>query len=303
MDWSALSFDWTRVRGFLVTVEEGSLSAAARALGLTQPTLGRQVAALEEELGVALFERSGRGLTLTPAGLDLVEHARAMGAAAGRLSLAASGRSQAIEGEISITASEFYAAHLLPPILKRLRQIAPGIEVEIVGENRIVDLLRREADIAIRNTRPSQPDLIAKSLGADSGALAASTEYLDKIGRPRTKADLAGATFIGFSPPGEMAGMLAEMGYPVTTKSFALHSANHLVQWEMVRAGLGIGIGPRHAIRADPLLEEVLPAAPPITFPVWLTTHRELHTSRRVRLVYDLIAEALPPLLTRPDPD
>lgn len=300
MDWRSVTYDWNRVRAFLVTVEEGSLSAAARALGLAQPTLGRQVTALEEELGVALFERAGRGLVLTPAGLALVDHARAMGAAATKLSLAASGRTQAIEGRISITASEFYAAHLLPGILIRMRAEAPGIEVEIVGSNQMVDLIRREADIAIRNARPAQADLVARKIGDDTGALCAAKTYLDRIGRPQGKAGLAAADFIGFTPPGRIAEMLAGLGYPVTERSFVLHSANHLVQWEMIRAGLGIGIAPLRAIRADPALEEVLPGETPIPFPVWLTTHRDLHTSRRVRLVFDMMAEELPKLLTPP---
>lgn len=301
MDWHSVTFDWNRVRAFLVTVEEGSLSAAARALGQAQPTLGRQVTALEQELGVALFERAGRGLMLTPAGLALVEHARAMAEAALKLSLTASGRTQAIEGKISITASEFYAAHLLPPILLRLREMAPGIEVEIVGSNQMVDLIRREADIAIRNARPAQGDLVARKLGEDSGTLAAATTYLDRIGRPKTRADLATADFIGFSPREELAEMLASIGYPVTLRNFVLHSANHLVQWEMMRAGLGIGVAPLRAIRDDPLLEVVLPEDAPIAFPVWLTTHRDLHTSRRVRLVFDLLAEEVPRLLAPPD--
>src|SRR5258707_11605252 len=144
MDWRSLNFDWNRARAFLVTAEEGSLSAAARALGMAQPTLGRQVDALEEELGVVLFERVGRGLTLTPGGVDLLEHVRAMGDAANRMSLAAAGQSQEIEGTISIAASEVYAAMLLPPILLRLRREHPGIQIEIVASTRASDLRRRE---------------------------------------------------------------------------------------------------------------------------------------------------------------
>src|SRR5512137_529250 len=114
---SSPSFDWTLARAFLATAEAGSLSAAARLAGQTQPTLGRQVAALERALGIALFERVGRGLALTPSGREVLEHVRAMGEAAGRVALVASGRSQAVAGPIRITASEVYAAHLLPSIL------------------------------------------------------------------------------------------------------------------------------------------------------------------------------------------
>ncbi|WP_210183492.1 LysR family transcriptional regulator, partial [Hoeflea olei] len=132
MDWTSISFDWNRARTFLAVAEQGSLSAAARALGLAQTTLGRQVAAFEAELGVALFVRAGRGLALTPAGLDLMDHVRAMGAAASRITLAASGRTQAIEGTVSIGASEVDAAYRLPRIVSRLRKEAPGLEIEIV---------------------------------------------------------------------------------------------------------------------------------------------------------------------------
>ena len=148
MDWRAVKFDWNKARAFLVTAEEGSLSAAARALGMAQPTLGRQVDGLEQELGVVLFERVGRGLTLTPSGMELLEHVRKMGEAAGRVSLAALGQNQALESSISISASETYAAVLLPPIIAKLRIEEPGIHVEIVVSNRASDLLRREADIA-----------------------------------------------------------------------------------------------------------------------------------------------------------
>ncbi len=132
MDWRAIKFDWNRARAFLVTAEEGSLAAAARALDMTQPTLGRQVAALERELGVDLFTRRGRGLELTPNGTKLVEHVRAMGDAANRFSLSATGKSDAIEGNICITTTELLATFILPPIIRKLRQSEPGIEIEII---------------------------------------------------------------------------------------------------------------------------------------------------------------------------
>lgn len=164
MDWKSVKFDWNRARAFLVTAEEGSLSAAARALGMAQPTLGRQVNALEEELGIVLFDRTGQGLTLTPGGLELLDHVRAMGNAANAVSLSAAGQSQAIDGTICIAASEIYAAILLPPIIAKLRVAEPGIDIEIIVSNSASDLRRREADIAIRNFRPTEPDLIAKKI-------------------------------------------------------------------------------------------------------------------------------------------
>jgi len=198
MNWQAVSFDWNQARAFLATAEEGSLSAAARALGQTQPTLGRQVAALEDHLGVTLFERVGRSLSLTQSGLELLDHFRAMGDAASRVSLTASGQSQTIEGHVSITASDVMSAYFLPPILKQLRDVAPGIDVEVIASNDFRDLLRREADIAIRHVRPEQPDLIARLVTEASAQLYASSEYLDRYGRPETASDLSDAVFIGF---------------------------------------------------------------------------------------------------------
>jgi len=171
-----VKFDWNKARAFLVTAEEGSLSAAARALGMAQTTLGRQVDGLERELGIVLFERVGRGLTLTPSGIELLEHVREMGAAAGKVSLSALGQSQAIEGRICISASETYATVLLPAIIAKLRLQEPGIEVEIVVANHASDLRRREADIAIRNFRPTEPDLIAKKIGDAHAVLYATPD-------------------------------------------------------------------------------------------------------------------------------
>ncbi len=293
MDWKSVKFDWNRARAFLVTAEEGSLSAAARALGLTQPTLGRQVAGLENELGVALFERGGHGLTLTPGGLELLEHARAMGAAAGRVSLAAGGQSHSIEGSISITASEIYSAHLLPPAIARLRRVAPGIRVEIVASNATVDLHRREADIAIRSFRPTQPDLIARLIGEDRARLYATPEYLALIGNPVTPADLSRAEIIGFDDTDVMVNGLNNLGLSLTRANFPVQTTNHLVQWEMIRQGIGIGVVPEWLGDNDPRLRRALPDLTPLEFPIWLTTHRELNTSRRVRLVFDLLAETL----------
>ncbi|WP_212523469.1 LysR family transcriptional regulator [Actibacterium sp. MT2.3-13A] len=293
MDWRAVTFDWNRARAFLVTAEEGSLSAAARALGLAQPTLGRQVAALEEELGVALFERAGRGLTLTPTGLELLEHVRRMGEAAGRVSLAATGHSQQIEGSVTISAGEAYAAFLLPPILSRLRLSHPGIRVEIVASNTVSDLRRREADIAIRNARPADPELIARRMGDDAARLYAAPAYLDRLGPLRGPGDLARADFIGFDEGGALREALNALGLGLARDNFTVLSGSHLVQWECVRRGLGIGVMPAAIGDADPLVRRVLPDLPPIPFPVWLTAHRELHSSRRIRLVFDLLAEAL----------
>ena len=296
MDWRAVTFDWNRARAFLVTAEEGSLSAAARALGMTQPTLGRQVAALEEELGVTLFERVGRGLQLTGAGTRLLDHVRAMGEAAGALSLAASGQAQAVEGHVAVTASEIYAQWLLPPVIRRLRQEAPGITLEIVATNAIRDLKRREADIAIRNARHDQPDLIARSLGEDQAAFYATPDCLAAQPPIATLADIAGAQLVGFDENANFITALNARGMAVTEANFPVRASSHPVHWELARAGLAIGVVPCALGDADPTMRRVLPE-PFVSYPVWLVAHRELRTAPRVRLVWDLLADMLPPLL------
>ncbi len=293
MEWQSISFDWNQVRAFLVTAEEGSFSAASRALGLTQPTLGRQVSALEDRLGVILFERLGRSLSLTPSGLELLDHVRAMGDAASRLSLTASGQSQRIEGRVCITATDVMSMYLLPDALKRLREVAPGIEVEVVASNDVRDLRRREADIAIRHGRPEQPDLIAKLLRETSVHLYASSDYLDQHGRPTSPSDLSEAVFIGFDQSDRLLTRLNEIGLTLTKNNFKLITESGAVAWELVKQGLGIGLMVKEVGDRTAGVECVLPDLDPITVPIWLVTHRELHTSRRIRLVFDLLAASL----------
>lgn len=297
MDWRKITFDWNRARAFLVTAEEGSLSAAARALGMTQPTLGRQVAALEDELGVTLFERVGRGLTLTPSGLALVDHVRAMGEAANAVSRAALGQEQSIDGHVAITASEIYAAHLLPPVLARLRDLAPGITVEVVASNTLRDLGRREADIALRNAQPAQDALIARKLCDDHGALFATRDCLARHAPINDAQDLARLPFLGIENVEALITGLQGFGVPVTADSFAVLTGSHLVHWEMAKAGLGVGVVPVWLGDAEPAVTRACPATAPIPYPVWLVAHREVRTSRRVRLVYDLLAETIPGLI------
>ncbi|MCA9636433.1 MAG: LysR family transcriptional regulator [Myxococcales bacterium] len=301
MDWRSVRFDWNRARAFLVTAEEGSLSAAARALGMSQPTLGRQVDALEEELEVLLFERVGKRLVLTEAGLGLLEHARAMGEAASRVSLAASGHSQALEGEVTITVGEIFGARVLPPIIARLRADEPGIRIEIVATNETSDLRRREADIAIRNVRPQHPDLIARKIRDMAGNLYAASVYLDRIGRPTTPAGFSDADFVGFDlDGGPMIAALGHVGFSLQSRNFTSACQNQLVQWELVRAGLGIGVNSELIGDAEPGVERILPAMPSIPFPLWLVSHRELHTSRRVRFVFERLAAELAALFDHP---
>jgi DNA-binding transcriptional LysR family regulator len=295
MDWSWVVFDWNRARAFLVTAEEGSFSAAARALGQAQPTLGRQISALERELGVTLFQRVGKALVLTSSGLELVEHVRAMSDAASRIALAAAGKSQAVDGTVAIAASEVISAYVLPPIVLELRSRHPGIELEIVASNSSSDLRRREADIALRNFRPTDPELVAKKIRDSRAWLYATPDYLQRIGNPKTVDELsARAEVIAFDRTATFANALNALGFSLSEKNFPLRTESHLVQWELAKCGAGMCIMMEEVGDAEPRVRRVLPeTAPHFSFPTWLTSHKELATSRRIRVVYDFIADAL----------
>lgn len=293
MNWRSVNFDWNRARAFLVTVEEGSLSAAARALCLTQPTIGRQISRLEEELEIALFERVGHSLVLTPAGASLMDHVRGMGEAASRLSLTASGRSDAIEGSVRVTASEAVSVFVLPPIIARLRKDYPGISIEIVGTNELRNLRKREADIAIRNAEPTDPELIARRLPSGLANLYASEDYLLREGPFDSPDDLRRAQFIGFDENEPLLDGLNRMGLVLTSRNFPLVSNMQLVQWELVKAGAGIGVMIASVGDVAPGIARAAPWFAPIGYEVWLVAHREIRSSPRIRLVMDRLAEEL----------
>lgn len=293
MEWKRSAFDWNQARAFLVTAEEGSLSAAARALGLTQPTLSRQVAGLEEALGVPLFERTSRALLLTQSGLELLAHFRMMGDAANNISLTATGQSQAVTGHVLISATDLMATHFLPPVLKTLRTTAPDLQIEIIATNEVSDLRRREADIAIRHGRPKDETLFAKRLRDTKAHLFASKEYLDEVGRPGSLADLEQLTFVGFDQPEQRLGLMASRGVNLTTANFNFSTSNATLTLELVRQGFGIGILPIDVGAAYPELENPTFAFEPISIETWLVTHRELKTNLRIRVVFDLLADAI----------
>ena len=293
MNWAAITFDWNQIRAFLATVETGSLSGASRVLQQSQPTIGRQVTALEEALGISLFERVGRGLVLTPTGHDLLEHVRAMGEAATRVSLIAAGRSESVAGKVSISVADAMAAYIMPDILAELATRAPEIEIEIIVTNSLSDLLRHEADIALRHVRPTEPELVTKRVRDGQGCFYAAPVFLRRFGRPETVAALAALPMIGLAPPERMVMELRALGVPVTPQNFRLHSQNAVVAWELVKRGLGVGVMSDDIGGRTPEVERILPDFHPVPVELWLTTHRELRTSARIRVVYDFLADAL----------
>lgn len=299
MNWSAATFDWNQARAFLATAEHGSLSAAAKELGQTQPTIGRQVTALEQSLGVALFDRAGRGLILTDAGRELLTHVREMAEAAARIPLTASGQSQALRGTVSITASDVLSMILMPQIIADLARAAPEIEIELIAANDLRDLSRREADIAVRHVRPTQPHLTARLLGEGLGYFYAAPKYIARKGRPTSRDDLINHDFVGFLDAEGMAAQMAQFGYTIDPRNIRYRTDNGPALWEMVREGLGIGLMAVEMGQRTPDVERLLPDQPAFQYPVWLVTHRELHSARRMRVVFDHLAQSITAHLRR----
>jgi DNA-binding transcriptional LysR family regulator len=285
--------DWNQLKAFLETAETGSLSAAARKLELTQPTLSRQVAAIEQHMGVTLFERVGKTMALTHTGLELLEHARAMGAAAEALGLAATGRSQALGGVVSVSATDMVAAQLLPPLVLQLREQEPGIAIEVISSNAVSDLLRREADIAIRHVKPEQPDLIARLIREASAGFYASEEWVRIHGHPRNAEDAAHLAFVGSDRSGQYLGYLRQHGLLLSEANFSCYAEHSVASWSLVRQGMGIGAMLDEIARDTPGVVRVLEDVPPVRFPIWLVSHRELRTSRRIRVVFEALAQGL----------
>jgi DNA-binding transcriptional LysR family regulator len=288
-----MNIDWNRARAFLATAEAGSLSAAARKLALTQPTLSRQVAALEAELGVTLFERIGKKLVLTESGASLLEHARAMGEAALAMTFAASGRAEAIEGRVTLSTTDGYAAYVLPEIVARIRREAPQVTLVIVASNSLSDLQRREADIAIRHVRPEGDTLIGRLVRESTAHFYASRSWVARNGHPASPADIAPHDFIGFEQSDRFADFMRGQGTRATADGFRLVSESSVAVWEMVKSGLGVSLMSREIAQRAQDVVELFPDLEPPRFPVWLVTHRELRTSRRIRLVYEILAEEL----------
>ncbi|MEM9122545.1 MAG: LysR family transcriptional regulator, partial [Pseudomonadota bacterium] len=289
----ALNFDWNQVRAFLATAEEGSLSAAARVLALTQPTVSRPVAALEDALGVVLFERTSRRLVVTEAGRQVLAHVRAMADAASQVSLTATGQSTTVSGLVSVTATNGFATRYLPDILKDLRDKEPGICVSILTSNSVMDLTQREADISIRHARPQQDELIGTLVGEMSAQFYASADLLDRYGRPKNLEELSRLPFVGFTTPEQVVAFLQGLGLSVREEGIAASTASGTLALELVRAGLGVSILTMDVAAGSPELELALPSFEPMPLPIWLVAHRELHTSRRIRLVFDHLAAAL----------
>ncbi len=287
-------FDWSLVRSFLAVLEQGSFLAAARQLQSSQPTIGRHVTVLESQLGLVLFERTGRGLLPTEAALRLAESARAMQLGADALARSVMGADHAVSGTVRITASQPVSCFVLPPLLAQMRLSLPDVQVEVVASNAVSNLLRREADIAVRMVQPEQATVIARRVGKVALRACAHQDYLSRRGMPRQPADLLEHHLIGGDRNDEILKGFAAGGIAVTREHFSFRTDDLIVVWEAVRAGLGIGFVSEHQVRTDPAVIPLLPKLKIQPLPVWLAVHKEVRTSKRIRAVYDFLAEALP---------
>ncbi len=285
-------FDWNDLKAMIAVAETGSLSAAAATTGVSQPTLGRRIQALEASLGLTLFERGPQGMTLTDSGAEMLAHARKMQEAAGRLSLAATGRAETLEGTVRITAPQVMSTYHLPAILTRLLDAEPGVEVELVASDLTDNLLRREADIAIRMYRPTQADLIAKKVTEIRLGLYASQDYLAAYGAP-TLETMMQHRMVGYDRNPTITDWMRAEGVTPPPGFLRMRVDDQVVYWRMVMAGAGIGAHQRSVGDAEPGVQRVLHDLNMPTLPVWLTVHEELRTSALIRRVYDFLAEAL----------
>jgi DNA-binding transcriptional LysR family regulator len=290
-------FDWRLIRSFLAALEHGSLLGAARALGASQPTLGRHIAELENQLGVVLFERTGRGLLPTPGALRLADSARAMEAAANQMARRVSGAEAGVSGTVRITASQPVACFVLPEVLAQMRLALPEVQVELVASNEVANLLRREADIALRMVEPKQASLVAKRIGKVTLGAYAHSDYLRRRGTPREPQDLLAHDLVGGDRDEAMLRGFAKFGMPVGREAFALRTDDLVAYWAAVRAGVGVGFLADYLARTDNRLVALLPMIRIPPLPIWLTVHREIRTSRRIRAVYDFLAHAVPKAL------
>lgn len=283
--------DWALTRSFLAVAESGSLSAAARALGLSQPTLGRHIADLETQLGYPLFTRQAKGLDPTPAAAALLPHAIAMREAAARLALAAAGQDARLEGTVRVTASRLIAVHVLPGILAELRHQQPGIQIEIVPSDTTENLLFREADIAMRMYRPTQADVITRHLTDLEVGFYAAPSYLDRAGRPLRIEDLLDHDVTGFDRLDTYIRGFADHGILRRREDFPVRCDDSVALWAMVRAGCGIGISNALIAKDDRAVERVLPELALPRLPVWLTAAEPLRHTPRIRAVFDHLAQ------------
>ena len=289
----ASTVGWELYRSFLAVLDEGSLSGAARALGVAQPTVGRHVAALEKALGLALFTRSQLGLMATEAALSLRRYAESMHSMAAALERAAASQGTGVRGTVRITASDVIGVEVLPPIITRLRDQHPDLPVELVLTDRVQDLLRREADIAVRMLRPRQELLVARRIGQIELGLHAHKRYVARHGTPSNIADLAKHALIGFDQTTAFVRSAGKALKAWRREAFAMRMDNNLAQLALIRSGAGIGVCQSAIARGDDSMVRILPRQFSLALETWITMHEDLRNSPRCRVTFDALVKGL----------
>ncbi len=286
--------DWTQARAFLAAARLGTLTGAARELGLTQPTLGRQVAAFEESLGLLLFDRVGRSIVLTEQGRAIADILDPMQPAFEKLGLFVDGQRDTIDGSIRITASDVISAYILPNVLIDLKRVAPNLHMDVVATNDVQDILRREADIAIRHSRPTQSDLIARKVADTTAGIYGAPVYFRQNGVPDRLEDLSQHRFVGFGPISATLSFLEAMdiGMTLSEENFSVSSDNGVVAWQYARQGMGLAFMADDIGALFPEMVRLNYEELDIQFPTWLVSHRELLSSAKFRFVFDTLAAA-----------
>lgn len=290
--------DWTLLHAFIAVAETGSLSAAARKLGASQPTVGRQIKTLEDQLETQILRRHPRGFELTEAGAQIFTHAKEMENAAHRVALVAGGKQTALDGTVRITTSEIVGIYHMPKIIADIRKQEPGIEIELVPSDQSGNLSFREADIAIRMYRPTQQNLIALHIGDIHFSVFASKEYIARRGKPQTFSELTGHDLVGYDENTAIIKGFSDGGVKAERSWFGVRTDNSAAYWELVRAGCGIGFGQASIGNPDPLIEEIKLDLPLLSLPIWIAAHEAMRQTPRVRRIWDLLKVGLSPLVS-----
>lgn len=293
-----LTPDWSLMQSFLAVAEGGSLSAAARKTGQSQPTLGRQIRQLEQDLDSVLFTRHARGLELTEEGHAILDAARQMRDAMKQIELTVAGRESDLTGTVRITASEVVSQHVLPPILAQLRQDYPMIAIDLIATDDTENLLFREADVAVRMYRPEQLDIVTRQLGGIEIAVCAATSYLERHGRPRTVEDLQAHTLVGYDQSELILRGMQQMGIPASRDWFPVRCDDQNAYWQLVRAGCGIGFSQRILIDSAPEVEGLDLGIPIPSLPVWLAAPQATRRTPRVSVVWEALETGLLPFIS-----
>jgi DNA-binding transcriptional LysR family regulator len=287
------SLDWNLIRVFVAVGETGSLSAAARVLGSSQPTVGRHIDELERALGQRLFVRGKRGYDLTEQGDALMARGLAAVEAFAAVARQAAGQEERVAGTVRIAASDVVSAFVIPPIMARLAVEESQIEVEVVASDRVENLLRRDADIAVRMVRPTQQDLLTRHIADIPMRLCGAKTYLDRRGRPETLEQLLTHDMVGFDRNDLVIEGFAQAGVTITRNAFRFRTDNQIVYWNAVRAGNGLGFSMTPLIARSPEVELLMPEVRPPDLPMWLALHRDVRSSARIRRVADFLYEGL----------